>query len=88
MRIGRFAERPIWAWLMRCDRRQSFCQAATIALQSVSRNSLLAVREGYVVRLAKQLGDGFAFDQLARLVEVVVDDGLRMNADRVIHRGE
>lgn len=33
----------------------------------------------------KQLADRFGFHQLARLVEVVVDDRFRINSDRVIN---
>jgi hypothetical protein len=36
--------------------------------------------------LAKQGRDRFGFDQLARLIEVVVDDRLWLDADGVIDR--
>ena len=36
--------------------------------------------------LGEQLGDRLGFDQLAWLVEVVVDDRLRVDAERVVNR--
>ena len=39
-----------------------------------------------LLALGKQLGDRLGFDQLAWLVEVVVDDRLRVDAERVVNR--
>ena len=38
--------------------------------------------------LGEQLRHGLRLDQLARLLEVVIDDGFRVDAERVVHRGE
>lgn len=36
----------------------------------------------------KEIGDGFGFDQLAWLFQVVVNDRLGGNAERVVNRGQ
>src|SRR6266404_4336629 len=40
--------------------------------------------QGLIDSLRQDAGDGLALDQLARLVEVVVDDGVRIEADAVV----
>ena len=41
-----------------------------------------------MVFLSEELGDGLGFDQFAGLVEVVVDDGFRIDPAGVVHGGQ
>lgn len=43
---------------------------------------------GRTRRSRKELGDGFRLHQLTRLVEVIINDGFRIDAEGMVHRGE
>jgi hypothetical protein len=45
-----------------------------------------ASREVFAQSLAKQAGNWFGFHQFARLVQVVVNQGVRSNTKRVVDR--